>query len=338
MDIYDFIDPKSNDLISKFSYNDMLELIDRLRKYKISYRNSLSFANFITFGVEIEVCSKDEKTQDKLISELTQFNKYRLDDEWYFDCEDRVPFCTEFVSPILIDNKKTWTDLKNVCKILRSNDVLVTNDTAGHIHYGVQILENNVDTWLNFIKLWSVYENIIYRFSYGEYEKERDLLKICANPISSKYLRIYNDLSNKENVNLKGVLDKLNPSYKSEAIGLYNYNPRYFSSKRNSTIEIRCPNSSSEEIIWQNNINFFYHLLKFCSSDNFNHEVIERRIYDILGIQNDLSLYREIFIEQAIELSDLIFDNNLDKLNFLRQYLKDFSTSNDFIKCKRFIV
>ena len=31
-------------------------------------------------------------------------------------------------------------------------------------------------------------------------------------------------------------------------------------------------------------------------------------------------LLRNIYLEQAIELSDMIFDNNLDKIYFLKQY------------------
>ena len=35
-------------------------------------------------------------------------------------------------------------------------------------------------------------------------------------------------------------------------------------------------------------------------------------------------LYNEINLKDVLEFVDLIFDNNLDKLNFLRQYIGDF--------------
>ena len=46
----------------------------------------------------------------------------------------------------------------------------------------------------------------------------------------------------------------------------------------------------------------------------------------------------EIYIDQALELIDLIFTNNLDKINFLRQYLKSFEmcNSNNYKKSKKF--
>lgn len=331
MEIFSFINPNSNDFLSSFSKKDIDEFMNKLRHYKISYRKLLSIPRDITFGCEIEVCSINKDEQEKLIDALVKLNMHK----WYFDKELNVPFCTEYVSPILTDSKETWINLREICDTLKSNNAIITNDTAGHIHYGLQILGNNPDNWMNFIKLWAVYENIIYRFSYGEYEKERSLIDVCARPLSSKYLSVYNSSMH----DLKDILARLTPRYKSDAIGLYNYHEvqKLNQRKNNMTIEIRCPNSSTEEVIWQNNINFFYHLLKYCSSTNFNHDVIDKRIYDALGIQDDLSLYREIFIEEALELADLIFDNNLDKLNFLRQYLKDYSTSTSFVKCKSFI-
>ena len=51
-------------------------------------------------------------------------------------------------------------------------------------------------------------------------------------------------------------------------------------------------------------------------------------------------LYRNIYLEQAIELADLIFKRNIDKIYFLRQYLKSFQETDfydEFVKAKRFI-
>ena len=47
--------------------------------------------------------------------------------------------------------------------------------------------------------------------------------------------------------------------------------------------------------------------------------------------------YNQIYLEQALELCDMIFDNNLDKIYFLRQYLKSFETTfriDKLVKCK----
>ena len=39
-----------------------------------------------------------------------------------------------------------------------------------------------------------------------------------------------------------------------------------------------------------------------------------------------LEWYEEIYLDQSLELADMLFDNNLDKIYFLRQYLKSFQT------------
>ena len=51
----------------------------------------------------------------------------------------------------------------------------------------------------------------------------------------------------------------------------------------------------------------------------------------------NLNKYGYIYLEQTIELADLIFDNNLDKIYFLSQYIKDGSVSSKtFVKSKEF--
>ena len=53
----------------------------------------------------------------------------------------------------------------------------------------------------------------------------------------------------------------------------------------------------------------------------------------------DFHNYNQLFTEQAIELSDMIFDNNLDKIYFLRQYIKDGETSQmPMKKAKKFTI
>ena len=48
--------------------------------------------------------------------------------------------------------------------------------------------------------------------------------------------------------------------------------------------------------------------------------------------------YNKIYLEQALEFADLIFNNNIDKIYFLRQYLKSFESSEiPLKKAKKFI-
>ena len=64
-------------------------------------------------------------------------------------------------------------------------------------------------------------------------------------------------------------------------------------------------------------------------------DIINRRLENSKNI--DYKLYNEIDIEEALEFSDLIFDNNLDKVYFLIQYFKNFDYAyQPLIKAKKF--
>ena len=100
-----------------------------------------------------------------------------------------------------------------------------------------------------------------------------------------------------------------------------------------NTIEFRCPNGTLEPIIWQNNANLFAKLLIYSKNNNFNHDIIDKR-----KTTTNINNYKIISLEQSLELADLIFNNNLDKIYFLRQYLKSYEESDKILKkSKRFI-
>jgi len=107
---------------------------------------------------------------------------------------------------------------------------------------------------------------------------------------------------------------------------------------KKNTLEFRSPNGTIDPVIWQNNLNMLVNLLLYCKSNDFNNDVIDKRHDKYKEKYNSLYWYNEIYIDQALELCDLIFTNNLDKINFLRQYLKSFEICNKgkYIKSKRF--
>ena len=44
----------------------------------------------------------------------------------------------------------------------------------------------------------------------------------------------------------------------------------------------------------------------------------------------------KIYIDDALEFVDLIFDNNMDKIYFLRQYIKSFEVSDEYERARSF--
>ena len=75
------------------------------------------------------------------------------------------------------------------------------------------------------------------------------------------------------------------------------------------------------------------------TNNNFNKDVVDARVQKN-GIYDDVDLildYDEIYLEQALEFADLVFTDNLNKMYFLRQYLKSFQVEKkSLIKAKKF--
>ena len=70
----------------------------------------------------------------------------------------------------------------------------------------------------------------------------------------------------------------------------------------------------------------------YAANDNFDNKFIDEKLKSFE--RRDLVDYREIYFDDAIELSNLIFNDELDKLYFLKQYLKVNELNFETIKTK----
>lgn len=311
--IYKFINPKDNDKLSNMSGLDLQDLIVLIDDCNIKMRKKLAFDKITTFGLEFEF----EKAK---IVKIKESMKVYFSNEWKMVNDGSLKKGAEINSPILKDEEKSWKDIKILCEILQS---LATIDqkAGGHIHVGAHILGDNKKSWINFFKIWSVYENIIYRFAYGEFATARPCLKKYAKPLSNILNTIIND-ENKIGRSLEDILYDI--AYdRFQAVNFNNvsrYNCNEF--KKFNTLEFRCPNGTLNPVIWQNNTNFFVKLLMYCKNSNYDNDLVEKRYLLKNNKFNDLKWYDEIYLDQALELCDMIFTNNLDKIYFLKQYIK----------------
>ena len=256
---------------------------------------------------------------------------------------------SEIISPILNDSMDSWIDLRSVCDIVRNNAYILDN-SSGHIHIGTHILGNNPKYWRNFAILWATYENVIFRFLYGEYASGRSCILKYASPISKDFIdkldriedrakminanpmfRLFDNGEEPEKIRRRKSVNFTNVS----RLQPYIYDWVY----EMNTVEFRSPNGTLNPVIWQNNVNLITKLILYCKSDKFNEEIIFKRMKEINNdnIPSNIYKYSRIYMEQAIELADMIFDNNLDKIYFLRQYLKDGSVTNKhLVRSKEF--
>lgn len=313
--IFQFLSPNQNEILSSLSGNDLQDLMILIDETYLQLRPILGFKQTITFGLEIEAEYTDKVEVREQIHAMPNFEK------WFVKGDDTLYCGAEVASPILKDTKATWQNLQQVCSIVTKLAV-IGKKSGGHIHVGSQILDNNKDSFLNFIKIWSVYEDIIFRFAYGEFRTARPEIAIYAAPVSELFWNINRFGLIKGSAPLEEIITEIQHS-RNQAVNFCNVKIHDNSADKN-TIEFRCPNGTLNPVIWQNNVNLFVKLLLYAQSSSFNNDLVEER-HQINGII-PFECYDAIYLEQALELCDMIFDNNLDKVYFLKQYLKSLDT------------
>lgn len=327
--LFQFIKPRDNNSFSKMDGCDLQDLLYYIDHYYLELRNRLGFDNSVTFGLELEFeNAMEERIKNRL-------NGISLSQVWQYKHDGSLYNGGEINSPVLTDSVNSWKELKSICSIV-SEFANIDKNCGGHIHIGTQVLGNKKESWLNFIKLWSVYENIIYRFVYGDFLTARSSMQNYARPISKKLWDNYMMLREYNQLEWYDIVEKIQHE-RYQAINFRNIE-KSASFKTKNTIEFRCPNGTLESTIWQNNVNLFVNLLNYSKSSRYNDDIVSER-RNINGEKyTELLWYDEIYLQQALELCDMVFTNNLDKVYFLRQYLKSFQIRNQKLdKLKSFI-
>lgn len=315
-----FINPYNNDMFSKLKGGELLDLLYYINNYDLSFRKNLGLDKGDTFGTELEFKINNMNDLNRIKNYV---KKEYGDNEWgNVVADDCLRKIYEISSPVLRDSSIHWDDLINVCSILNKNSI-INNNCGGHIHVGSQLLGNNVKVWLNFILLWSVYENIIFRFGFGNYLTSRSAILEFAKPVSDFFLEDYSNFSESNDYDLSFLMLSLSYSV-NMAVNFH----KVISGEEalDNTIEIRCFNAPKDmdPVIWQNNINFLLKFMKMCRKMDIDIDLVRKRRKINSSIYGSLEYYNEIYLEQVLEFVDLIFDNNMDKVYFIRQYLKSY--------------
>ena len=323
-DIFKYLNPKENDKFSSYSKDGIQDLLNYIDKFFLEYRSSLNISSDILFGLEIEASSLSPLSFiDDIIFKLNI-------NDWSVEQEKSITDGFEVISPVLNNNIGCWNDLKKLCLAINPY-ASINNECGGHVHVGAHVLGEKKESWLNFIKLWAVYEHIIFRFCYGEYLTNRSKILGFAQPCSSIFMRDYAKFIYNNSISLDKVIHGISHNEKGLAVNLMNVvNPSSVIKK--NTIEFRCPNGTLNPIIWQNNVNLFAHILMYAKSENYDDDIVSKRCYKISDSSLKLKIYNKIYLKGALELADLIFDNNLDKLYFLRQYLKSYEVGTECLQ------
>lgn len=304
-----------------------------------TYRQILNIPKTVLFGVEIEfvdalfkevidklsIFNKNDKTTYFSMSafydffeEYTKWNCVHENTVQYNDYEGNV-YGGEVTSPIMFNDIDCFKSLKKICDILNNTKDLTTNFRCGmHVHVDRTIYKNNAITFLKLLKMWMIFEDVIYKFSYGEKEKARALIYEFAKPLNEK---IYNELGIISRIEGDNFQDVISP-FKRKDLGLTFFNTKKSYQAVKNTIEARMFNGTTNEVIIQNNINFIINFLLYIVSDNYDEEYID---YEIKRFKpKELIEFQKTDKEKAMKLADMIFKTELDKAYFMKQYLKLF--------------
>ena len=329
----------STTILSSLSKHSKEQFVKDLKDFYIPYRNNLDLPSDATFGFEIEFNMNgfDEDYKSNFIDEnnAAQYFFEGLGYDYPYDVESEENNHIELISPVLVDKEETWQELDNVLCFIKNNDGNTNRFLEGdispscgaHVHVGRNIFNDNPSGWFNFFKLWSIFEDYIFRFTNGEFYNLRirsiwradeikdichwlldDFNKHISCLIDNKKNCINFCSSNNYNINLLQKVDNPNENDKSK------------------TIEFRGPNGTLNKVIWQNNTNLFIKLLLACANPNFDVE----KLNHLYNNPNDVN---------ELVLCDFIFQDDFDKMCFLRQYYKDFNEPKEedpSIKSKRF--
>lgn len=286
-------------------------LIDNLENFYLFEKTILNINTQITFGLEIEF-------QNVLLSYLRSNFDLSF---WTFEKEEKTisKECNndylggEAITKICKDSKQDWKEIKKLLEFIKESEGYVNSYCGGHIHIGKNILEENEKYLTNFFKLWTVYEDIIFRFGNGNTAYGRKYQAEYAKPAS---IKLY-ELLERNNFSLKyRKIINFSAFMKHYAIDLTKF------CEENGTIEFRNPNATLDIELWQNHVLFFVSLLNAAKSDSTNFDIINKRLREYKKENYQIENYQYSNIEKAIELSDLIYTNYFDKVCFLKEYTK----------------
>lgn len=264
------------------------------------YREKLTIPKNVNFGLEFELDKIDPNMVYRIV-------RSQMGGDWKIKEDESLTKGqnAEIVSPVLQNNKETWNMLKKLSEILSKIDADY-GKCSFQVNFDGALLPT-LEKRVQFLKFYSMYEDIIYRFSKGEDSEYRDSLDIYASPIF---------LTLKHYVLMSYDLDLV--------IGAFSDNKRYgivFKSGQD-LIEFRTPNMTNNPILWQNYINTFYYLVDSSLSNRYNKKEVDRYVegvHKMFLLEN----YEKEKKEKALEFCDTVFTNSLDKINFMHQYLDE---------------
>ena len=300
------------------SREDLEYLFLLLKDYKLKYRDHLGLDQTLSFGVELEFEDVLLYYVERQLHENVLFQNWFVheDHSCSFKMDDFV-VGGEVSSAVLHDTKIDWKILSEVLFILQKLKAHATDQTSLHVHVGAHIFGDHIENVIRFIKLWCIFEPVIFKFAYGDgaYPRPKILAYACPIATATKLkCKHYPQF-------FETIFQPCAFHYdKKWAVNFKNYRDLSLREVIGNTIEIRCANGTLKRNTIQNTIYFYLKLMLYVVSDQYDEELINYLFQNLK--ERDFSSYQETYVEDVLMLVDLIFDCSFDKINFLKQYIK----------------
>lgn len=316
---FSYFDLTKCNKLSDMNRDEVYDLLQEINRISLQLRPKIDLSEKVTFGLEIEF---EDAVYEHVGKDLAHLVKMKGTDAWNLKVDSTVCLGDrggEIITPILTDSIENWSKLGMVCHMLQTLEAKTNDLCGGHIHIGSTILEKDLNYYSNMLKLWTIYEKIIYHFAYGEKQTARNGILIYAPPIGPSFYESVDVITELSDIEEIKIFLK-----RGKHQGINFNNVKINDSAQKNTIEFRCPNGTINPIVWQNNVNFLTKFLLYCASREYDDELVNHKLKAYAACNNIefITLSNNVYLEEALELSDLIFTNNLDKIYFLKQYLK----------------
>lgn len=360
------INRKNATIISKLPKDKLSELLSRIQSEDFVFRKKLNIPTIYSFGNEIEFNCYFEQDVPQFVNVFN--DEHALYEEDRYESRYEMTAGGEIVTPILTDEQYHWVMLDYMLRDLKKKEATISDNTASHLHFGTHMINTPEELSL-LIKTLVVFEPIIFRFGYGFSENPRSFIEatkdkknysmIMSPELVSKFVYTL-DHFEKDNQRkmLKEFYNFTEPSYRFRPV--FNFNRfdfrKFWRSQINEVpsiydnMEVRCFNGTLDTRIVQNNVNLIIGILKAVHEGKIDKKYIEREyakyikqhynflysvtstLYtfeDVDEYNRILHSFSEIDFDKAYKLAEMIFDKDIDKLLFMKQYLKMFGEKKE---------
>lgn len=163
----------------------------KIKNFKFIYEPVIDLKIPIQYGIELEFVGASRIKVEKELKQFYQAKELVYGKTWFVDEDVSITeglYGGELQSPISNNKEKDWTELEEVCKLVRHLGCFPNNRCSVHIHFDFERLNFTTEDWARLLRLWCAYEDVIYKFSRVGKKEIRGCSITYAHPIKDRIL------------------------------------------------------------------------------------------------------------------------------------------------------